>query len=450
MNINEIVNWKSLEAKVEKIKAEGPLSEESLMEILKGVSIEDGLSVDDSARLLFNTQDNDWDKVYRKANLVKQSVFGRTVAIFAPLYLSNYCINNCDYCGFRKDNDKLPRKALNDEEILREVKYLEDKGYRRILLVLGEDPNNYGADYISHSVKLILNNSAITTVHVNAPPMDVEDLKKIRQAGASLYQVFQETYHRPTYEKVHPSGIKKSYDYRIDVMDRIMDAGFDGMGVGVLLGLYDYRYDVLAALTHKDYLKEKYGKTVSSFSIPRLKDAEGNKIGEGEYPLTDDDLRHVVAIYRLGSPQSGVTVSTRETAEFRHELLYRGANNMSAASSTEPGGYTSEAKATLEQFATTDHRDLESVMHTVMEKGLLPALVSIMDFSGKDVKDLKDFYSANAALSIKEFVAKIQQHNKASLFEDEINKVIDELGDSQIKDDFTQKIKETQNSVSYY
>src|SRR3989338_1388410 len=235
-----------------------------------------GLSLEDAAALLSVEDPNIIERMLKKAGEVKEKVFGKRIVLFAPLYLSNYCTNNCLYCGFRKDNKDAVRKTLTIDEVVQEARILEANGFKIILLVCGEDPQRSDIDYIINAVEAIYKNTGIRIVHVNAPPMDIFDLKRLKASGVGVYQVFQETYHRPTYEIMHPSGKKRYYDYRLNVMDRAMEAGFEDVGIVSLLGLYDYRFDVLSTIAHARYLFEKFGAYAHTISVPRLRPAEGS------------------------------------------------------------------------------------------------------------------------------------------------------------------------------
>lgn len=416
-------------------------NKERVEDILKKSLTLNPISIKEIAILLETEDPSLIDHILKASSELKNKVFGNAVVLFAPLYLSNYCINDCVYCGFRKSNELLPRKALNEEEIIREAKYLSSKGFKRVLVVLGEDPKEYGADYIAKAIKIIKDNTDIDTVQVNAPPMDVEDLKIIQQAGGELFQVFQETYHIPTYKVMHPSGIKKDFHYRVEVMDRCLESGFSSLGLGVLLGLYDYKSDVLKCIAHARHITE-ISKTVNiGFSIPRLKEALGSTLHEAPEPVSDLELKKIIAIYRLSMPYSNVTVSTREEPAFRQSLLDAGANVLSAASVTEPGGYTNtdDSKKTLAQFKTFDKRDISDIMETLIKEGFLPSLVSVSNGNGKT----RDMLSANALLSLKEYSEKFNKIKET--LDAEIENSKDKIEDKSIKEDFLKRFAEIEN-----
>lgn len=382
---------------------------------LKGLSLED-------VAVLMNAKNR--MKAFQAAGEVKAAVFGRRIVLFAPLYLSNECINNCLYCGFRVENREAIRKTLTVEDAVREAKALEAKGYKRLLLVAAENPSKANLDYVLAVIKAIYRETGIRILHLNAAPMPVEELRKLKEAGIGVFQVFQETYHPETYEKMHPSGRKKEYEYRLSAMDRAIEAGFDDLGIGALLGLYDWRYEVLAVIFHAHYLKEKYGIWPHTISVPRLRPAVGSPLTETPFPVSDDEFKLIVALYRLAVPTAGVVVSTREGADLRREVLAIGASQISAGSKTEPGGYEGdEEHYEAAQFGIDDHRPLDEVIEDVARMGYMPSLCTScyrVGRTGKDFHemagsgDMKEYCSANAVLTLKEYILDSANGSKAS------------------------------------
>ncbi|MBI5894104.1 MAG: [FeFe] hydrogenase H-cluster radical SAM maturase HydG [Deltaproteobacteria bacterium] len=419
-------------------------------EILAKASLAKGLALEDAAVLLSETDKDVLQKIFETANLVKEKIFGKRIVLFAPLYLSNYCTNNCLYCGFRKDNKNAVRKALALSEIIQEAKALENMGFKRILLVCGEDPKISSLDYILNAVDAIYKNTGIRILHVNAPPMDVDELKVLKASGVGVYQAFQETYHMPTYKKMHPSGRKKDYNYRIEVMDRAMAAGFEDVGIGSLLGLYDYRFDCLAAIAHSQHLFERFGAHAHTISVPRLRPAAGSPIQKMPYPVSDDDFKKVVAVYRLSVPSAGVVVSTRESAKLRDEVLHCGASQISAGSRTEPGGYTERVKA-VEQFSVNDHRTMEEMILSIAKNGLLPSLCTTCYrvgrtgalFTNKTLSgDMSKFCHANAILTLQEYIIDYAKNGSAEIGKAVIEKGIEEIKEEGLKKDVLKKLEE--------
>lgn len=370
-----------------------------------------GLTLDQTAILLAARTPAEVDLINEAAGRLKEKLFGKRVVLFAPLYLSNFCANGCLYCGFRASNTGVDRTALTPDQAVTEARALEAMGFKRVLLVTGEDPR-YGIDYIASAIRAIYKETGIRIVHVNAPPMEAAALAELKKAGAGVYQSFQETYHRPTYSVMHPSGKKRDYDYRLSVMDRAMEAGFDDVGIGPLYGLYDPAFETLATIAHSRHLMKEFGTHAHTVSIPRLRPAEGSALGKVPYRVSDEELKKIVAVVRLAVPSAGVVVSTREPRALRSELIHVGATQLSAASRTNPGGYAGDGK-TLEQFSTNDHRNLHQVIASVMDEGMLPSLCTTCyrvgrtggNFTEKASSgDMEKFCQANAILTLKEYL----------------------------------------------
>ncbi|MFQ5585892.1 MAG: [FeFe] hydrogenase H-cluster radical SAM maturase HydG [Thermodesulfobacteriota bacterium] len=390
--------------------------------ILSRASMLRGLSLEDSAALLSIEEPRLLRRLYEKAGEIKRELFGRRIVLFAPLYLSNYCTNNCLYCGFRKDNRSAKRRLLTVEEAVAEACHLEGMGFHRILLVSGEDPKISTLDHLIAVIDGIYRNTGIRIVHVNAAPMGVEELRRLKGAGTGVYQVFQETYHRLTYLYMHPSGKKRGYDYRLEVMDRAMEAGFDDVGIGALLGLYDYRFDCLATIAHSRHLYKRYGTHAHTVSVPRLRPAEGAGLVMPPVEVTDEDFKKIVAVYRLALPSVGIVVSTRESREVRDAVMGIGTSQMSAGSRTDPGGYTHDIaeghapegrEETVEQFSTSDHRTVAEVMGSILDGGFITSVCTSCyrvgrtgkEFTARTMRgDMGRFCNANAILTLQEFL----------------------------------------------
>lgn len=434
---------------IERLLKEAVVTEDAVAGVLRRASEGRGLSLEDAAVLISVEDPHLRETVLRTAGEVKEKLFGKRVVLFAPLYLSNYCTNGCLYCGFRASNKGVARKALTPEEVVSEARTLVAMGFKRVLLVTGEDPR-WDLGYIIDCVEAVYRATGMRIVHVNAPPMDVPSLRKLKAAGAGVFQVFQETYHRPTYERVHPSGKKKDYDFRIEVMDRAMEAGFGDVGIGALLGLYDYRFDTLATLAHSFHLYGRFGAHAHTISVPRLRPASDFAEKNVPCPVTDEDFKKTVAVYRLTVPTAGVVVSTRESAGLRDSLIRSGATQLSAASRTNPGGYSKEGADTLEQFSTNDHRTLVEVMKSIVDEGGLPSLCTTCYRVGRTGRDftektrageMEKFCQANAILTLKEYLADCPVNGTKELMEKAISKAIGEIKDPAIKKALAEKLK---------
>ncbi|HHY79680.1 MAG TPA: [FeFe] hydrogenase H-cluster radical SAM maturase HydG, partial [Thermoanaerobacter sp.] len=306
---------------------------------LKGITPEE-------AAVLLNVEDEDLlNEMFKVARYIKEEIYGNRIVIFAPLYVSNYCVNNCRYCGYRHSNEQ-ERKKLTMEEVRREVEILEEMGHKRLAVEAGEDPVNCPIDYIIDVIKTIydtkLKNGSIRRVNVNIAATTVENYKKLKKVGIGTYILFQETYHRPTYEYMHPQGPKYDYDYHLTAMDRAMEAGIDDVGLGVLYGLYDYKYETVAMLYHANHLEEKFGVGPHTISVPRLRPALNTSIDKFPYIVSDKDFKKLVAVIRMAVPYTGMILSTREKPKFREEVISIGISQISAGSCTGVGGYHEE------------------------------------------------------------------------------------------------------------
>ncbi len=361
---------------------------------------------------LIDLKDRDvWDEVYDAARKVKEKVYGNRIVLFAPLYLSNECINDCLYCGFRKGHRDAVRKTLNVEEAVTEASLLADRGFKRLLLVASEHRKHTSIEYFEKIVEAIYRNTDIRILHLNAAPMKVSEFRRLKSAGVGVYQCFQETYHIPSYRYLHPSGTKADYAWRQGVMDRAIQAGFKDIGMGVLLGLYDWRWDVATLMAHCRSLINKYGFGPHTLSVPRLQPAEGSNLDLHRYRVSDEDFKKIVAIYRLSLPYVGVVISTRESSALRDELLSIGTSQISAGSKTSPLGYVEHGDT--EQFEVEDKRSLEEVIEKISRLGLIPSLCTACYREGRSGQTfrhlaqkevMRKFCEENALLSLKEYV----------------------------------------------
>ncbi len=335
------------------------------------------LEISEAAALLNCEDESLVAEIKTAAKIVKEKIYGRRMVLFAPLYLSNYCINNCAYCGFKQSNKDIARKTLSLEEIAEETLKILKSGHKRILVVAGEDLKKCSVDYIVKAIETIYKvdykGNKIRRVNVNLAPLEHDDLVKIKNAGIGTYQLFHEVFHRETYKKLHPSGPKKDYDKRISIFDKCYQAGIDDVGVGVLYGLYDYKFETLALLSQAKYLDEKYKIGPHTISIPRLEPAAGCDFNQNTgYEVADEDFKKVVAVLRLAVPYTGIILSTREKPALRDELVELGVSQLSAGSKTEPGGYSKPQQATG-QFVVSDERSLDEIISALANKGFLPS-----------------------------------------------------------------------------
>lgn len=333
-----------------------------------------GLSPEEVAVLL--SLPAQWNEaIFTSARKVKQSLYGQRVVLFAPLYISNLCTNGCLYCAFRTENQSLSRKKLSLEEIAEQTRFLIQMGHKRILLEAGEDLSQAPIDYVVNAIHTIYNtrvgNNTIRRINVNIAATTVENYRRLHEAGIGTYQLFQETYHQPTYERMHPRGPKSDYHYHLTAMERAIAGGIEDFGIGALFGLYDYRFEVLSMVAHADALKTNFGIGPHTVSVPRLRPASHSQYPE-TYLVNDEEFKRIVAILRLALPYVGIILSTRESAAMRDLLLDLGVSQMSAASVTSVGGYGHETEKTA-QFDSADHRSLDECIASVISHGYLPS-----------------------------------------------------------------------------
>lgn len=341
-----------------------------------------GLTHREAAVLLEVDDEETLERMFKLAREVKEKIYGKRIVLFAPLYLSNYCVNNCKYCGYRCAN-QIARRQLTQEEVREEVRALEAMGHKRLLLEAGEDDEKCPIEYILECIKTIYNekfeNGAIRRVNVDIAATTVENYRKLKEAGIGTYILFQETYHKPTYLEMH-NGPKKNYEWHTEAIDRAMQAGIDDVGIGPLYGLYDYHYETVALLMHVEHLEAVHGVGPHTISFPRLLPAEGVDYSSFPYLVNDRDFKKVVAVIRLAVPYTGLILSTRETPEFRKELLDIGISQMSAGSCVGVGGYAKQKKEEEEkdvdekpQFFLADHRPPIEVIKGLVRDGYLPS-----------------------------------------------------------------------------
>ncbi|MBS4026355.1 MAG: [FeFe] hydrogenase H-cluster radical SAM maturase HydG [Clostridia bacterium] len=331
----------------------------------------EGLQSEEAAYLLDVQDPLLQEEIFLAAKEVKEKVYGSRIVFFAPLYLTNECDNDCLYCGFRRDNKLLERKTLSIDEVKMEVRLLVAEGHKRILLVAGEDFGAYPITSLVETIEIIYQTSDIRRINVNIAPMTVDKYKLLKGAGIGTYQLFQETYHGKTYAKMHPTGPKKDFDWRYTAIDRAMEAGIDDVGIGVLFGLFDPRFEVQALIRHCRDLEERWGVGPHTISVPRLKRAQGMKLESIPHPIDDQLFKVIVAVLRLAVPYTGIILSTREGAELRDELLHLGVSQLSAGSHPGPGGYHDRQNAG--QFSIGDERTLAEMVHSVVGAGYLPS-----------------------------------------------------------------------------
>lgn len=337
-----------------------------------------GLSHREAALLLACNDENLIHRMYDLARRIKQRFYGNRIVMFAPLYLSNYCINGCVYCPYHAKNRTIPRKKLTQEEIRQEVIALQDMGHKRLALETGEHPILNPIEYVLESIKTIYSikhkNGAIRRVNVNIAATTVENYRKLKDAGIGTYILFQETYNKTNYEALHPTGPKSDYAYHTEAMDRAMEAGIDDVGIGVLYGLETYRYDFIGLLMHAEHLEAKFGCGPHTISVPRICPADDIDTSDFKNVISDEIFQKIVAVLRIAVPYTGMIVSTRESEESRRKVLELGISQISGGSRTSVGGYTDKVRHDeTSQFDVSDRRTLDEVVGWLLDLGYVPS-----------------------------------------------------------------------------
>jgi 2-iminoacetate synthase len=355
-----------------------------------------GLDMDEVAALATVSDPELLEEIFHTAKRAKEEIYGPRLVLFAPLYISNLCNNECLYCAFRRTNKELKRRVLSQSEIAEETRVIINQGHKRILLVAGESYPNEGFKYILDAIGTIYSvkengSGEVRRVNVNVAPLPLDDFKRLKAVGIGTYQCFQETYHRETYAKVHVAGVKRNYDWRVTAFDRAMEAGIDDVGVGVLFGLYDWRFEMLALMQQIKHLEDKFGVGCHTISVPRMEPALNSDIASRPpHPVSDKDFKKIVAIFRLAVPYTGIIMSTRENADTRRETFELGVSQISAGSRTNPGGYNEEEHISSEQFQLGDHRSLAEVIEDVAQLGYVPSFCTGCYRLGRTGQDFMD------------------------------------------------------------
>ncbi|MCL2853154.1 MAG: [FeFe] hydrogenase H-cluster radical SAM maturase HydG [Defluviitaleaceae bacterium] len=419
-------------------------SDERISGILDRAESLAGLSHEDVAALLGASGDEHWRRIFEIAGDIKRKVYGDRVVVFAPLYVSDYCVNNCSYCGFRAAN-KLERRRLSMDELREEVRVLEKMGHKRLALETGEDPENCPIEYVLECIREIyamkFNNGEIRRINVNIGATGGDDYIKLKDAGIGTYILFQETYHRATYEAVHLSGPKADYPYHLTAFDRAMRAGLDDVGGGVLFGLYDHAFEVLALMLHNEHLEQCFGAGFHTISVPRIRRAEGNSDASFPHAVSDEDFSRIVAVIRLAVPYTGIILSTREAPQVRKALINAGVSQVSAGSRTSVGGYSASVKST-EQFSIVDKRDTNEVVYWLMEEGLVPSFCTACYRQGRTgdrfmelakAGEIRNVCLPNALFTLKEYALDYGDERFGAKADELIAQTLTQIEDEQTR-----------------
>lgn len=360
-----------------------------IKEILAKAKLEKGLSHREASVLLACDIPELNEEIFHLAKKIKDDFYGDRIVLFAPLYLSNYCVNGCVYCPYHAKNKHIPRKKLSQEDIKREVIALQDMGHKRLALETGEDPVNNPIEYVLESIKTIYSikhkNGAIRRVNVNIAATTVENYRKLKEAGIGTYILFQETYHKESYEKLHPTGPKHDYAYHTEAMDRAMEGGIDDVGCGVLFGLEKYRYEFAGLLMHAEHLEARFGVGPHTISVPRIRRADDIDPSAFDNGIDDDTFAKIIACIRVAVPYTGMIVSTRESQKCRERVLQLGISQISGGSRTSVGGYAEKElpEEDSSQFDVNDNRTLDEVVNWLMKQDFVPSFCTACYRAGR-------------------------------------------------------------------
>jgi 2-iminoacetate synthase len=377
-----------------------------------------GLTPEETAVLLQSTETDVLRALFQAAREVKEKIYGKRLVFFAPLYISNYCVNGCVYCGYRKESKTIKRRRLTQEEVRLEVSALEEMGHKRLAVEAGEDPNHCPIEYVLDTMKTIYSvkekMGSIRRVNVNIAATTVENYRKLKAVGIGTYILFQETYHRQTYGRMHPAGPKRDYDWHTLAMDRAMEGGIDDVGFGVLYGLYDYKFEVVATLLHALHLEKRFGVGPHTVSVPRIRPADGVDVETFPHLVSDEEFKKLVAVIRLAIPYTGMLLSTREKPVFRDEVIGLGISQISAGSCTGVGGYHEEIAESFQgQFQIEDHRSADEMLRITCAQGYLPSFCTACYRQGRTgdrfmrlakTGQIQNVCQPNAILTFKEYL----------------------------------------------
>jgi 2-iminoacetate synthase len=388
-------------------------------EVIKASLDKKRLSLEETAVLINATDPELVEEIKEGARTLKEKVYGERIVLFAPLYVGDLCTNNCQYCGFRSTNKDIKRITLSSDELVNETMALIDQGHKRLILVYGEHPK-YSAEFIAETVRIVYgvkhDNGEIRRVNINAAPFDIPGFRTIKDAGIGTFQIFQETYHRETYEKVHLGGLKRNFEWRLTALDRAQEAGIDDVGIGALFGLYDWRFEVMSLVRHVNHFEAVYNVGPHTISFPRIQNAHSLNVDKDKL-VKDDDFVRLVSILRLAVPYTGMILTAREPAHIRDQVLRFGVSQIDGGTNLELGGYSKGKKdqqdLSMEQFQINDNRSLNEIMDELIQTGYIPSFCTacyrlgrtgehFMEFSVPGF--IKRFCSPNALMTLAEYL----------------------------------------------
>lgn len=426
-----------------------------ITEILAKAKLEKGLSHREASVLLACDIPELNEGIFALAKKIKDDFYGDRIVLFAPLYLSNYCVNGCVYCPYHAKNKHIARKKLTQEDIKREVIALQDMGHKRLALETGEDPVNNPIEYVLESIKTIYSikhkNGAIRRVNVNIAATTVENYRKLKEAGIGTYILFQETYHKESYEQLHPTGPKHNYAYHTEAMDRAMEGGIDDVGCGVLFGLEKYRYEFAGLLMHAEHLEARFGVGPHTISVPRIRRADDIDPSTFNNGIDDDTFAKIVACIRIAVPYTGMIVSTRESQACREKVLQLGISQISGGSRTSVGGYA-EKEAPEEnssQFDVSDNRSLDEVVNWLMKLGFVPSFCTACYREGRTGDRFMSLCKSgqisncclpNALMTLKEYLCDYASDDTKQVGDKLIHEQLDQIKSDKVRDIVTKQL----------
>ena len=443
-----------------KYASENKNNVELIDEILEKARKRKGLSHREAAVLLECDIEEKNQEIYALAEQIKIDFYGNRIVMFAPLYLSNYCVNGCVYCPYHAKNKHIPRKKLTQEEIKREVIALQDMGHKRLAIESGEDPVNNPIEYILDSIKTIYSikhkNGAIRRVNVNIAATTVENYRKLKDAGIGTYILFQETYHKESYEKLHPTGPKHNYAYHTEAMDRAMEAGIDDVGLGVLFGLELYKYEFSAILMHAEHLEAVFGVGPHTISVPRIRRADDIDPDVFDNGIDDDIFAKIVACLRIAVPYTGMIVSTRESKKCRERVLHLGISQISGGSRTSVGGYVEPEPEDekSEQFDVSDKRTLDEIVNWLMKMDYIPSFCTACYREGRTgdrfmslckSQQILNCCHPNALMTLKEYLEDYASEETKEIGDKLIKKEINNIPNEKVRSIVLERLEKIKN-----
>lgn len=435
--------------------------EKLITEILNKAKERKGLSHREASVLLACELEDKNKELYALAKQIKQDFYGNRIVMFAPLYLSNYCVNGCVYCPYHAKNKHIARKKLTQEQVKAEVIALQDMGHKRLAIEAGEDPVNNPIEYILECINTIYSvkhkNGAIRRVNVNIAATTIENYKKLKDAGIGTYILFQETYHKESYKKLHPTGPKSNYAYHTEAMDRAMQGGIDDVGLGVLFGLELYRYEFAGLLMHAEHLEAAFGVGPHTISVPRICPADDINPDEFNNSISDEIFEKIVACIRVAVPYTGMIVSTRESQKTREKVLNLGVSQLSGGSRTSVGGYVEpEQEENSKQFDISDNRSLDEVVNWLIKLGYIPSFCTACYREGRTGDrfmslcksgQIQNCCQPNALMTLKEYLQDYASEDTIKAGEKLINDELEHIPNEKVKQIVIDRLEKIQNGI---